>query len=44
MAKTKADLARYGRTADPSITVEQWADRWIEQIVMPRRKPGRCFP
>jgi integrase len=40
MAKTKADLARYGRTADPSITVEQWADRWIEQIVMPRRKPA----
>lgn len=39
LAAAKADIARYGRTADPAITVAKWGGRWLTEICAPKLKP-----
>lgn len=40
MAKRKSELARYGRAADQTVTVAEWAERWLTEICAPRKKPS----
>jgi integrase len=40
MAARKGELARYGRTADQTITVADWAERWLTELCAPRLKPA----